>query len=190
MNTAEPLELPSLRQLLRATATALVVAAIILVAVVLPAEYGLDPTGVGKRLGIFRPRLDAAPPPTASALPDASSRGGVFKSQTPFRNDEMTLALKPGEGGEIKAAMSGGERFVFSWSAAGGAVDVDMHGEARNAPDGEYTSYWKETSQSGGHGAFEAPVAGTHGWFWQNLGAVPVTVTVRTSGFYEKLLRP
>jgi hypothetical protein len=43
-------ELPSTRQLLKSTAIAVVSAAVILVTVVLPAEYGIDPTGVGRAL--------------------------------------------------------------------------------------------------------------------------------------------
>jgi hypothetical protein len=43
-------ELPSTRQLLKSTAIAVVAAAVILVTVVLPAEYGIDPTRVGRAL--------------------------------------------------------------------------------------------------------------------------------------------
>ncbi|HYW14589.1 MAG TPA: hypothetical protein VE891_00355 [Allosphingosinicella sp.] len=45
-------ELPSKRQLNRATLIAAGVAAAILVTTVLPAEYGVDPTGVGRVLGL------------------------------------------------------------------------------------------------------------------------------------------
>lgn len=45
----EPL---SVRKLLRSTVIALLVAAVLLVTVVLPAEYGVDPTGVGRVLGL------------------------------------------------------------------------------------------------------------------------------------------
>jgi hypothetical protein len=37
--------------------------------------------------------------------------------------------------------MRRGQRLVFSWTTEGGAVDVDMHGEAVNVPKGEFTSY-------------------------------------------------
>ena len=39
-------------QLLKATAVALVAAATLLVSAVLPAEYGIDPIGIGKALGL------------------------------------------------------------------------------------------------------------------------------------------
>lgn len=51
-NTAvpSPAELPSSKQLFRSTIIAIVSAAVLLVTVVLPAEYGIDPTGVGSAL--------------------------------------------------------------------------------------------------------------------------------------------
>lgn len=45
-------DLPSSAQLLRSTIIALAVAIALLVAVILPAEYGVDPTGVGRMLGL------------------------------------------------------------------------------------------------------------------------------------------
>jgi len=45
-------ELPSKRQLVHSTGIAMAIAAALLVTVVLPAEYGLDPTGVGQTIGL------------------------------------------------------------------------------------------------------------------------------------------
>lgn len=44
--------LPSSRQLARSTATAAAVAGLLLITVVMPAEYGVDPTGMGRLLGL------------------------------------------------------------------------------------------------------------------------------------------
>ena len=51
-NSDTPLraELPSSKQLLRSTILAAISAVALLIAVVLPAEYGIDPTGVGRVL--------------------------------------------------------------------------------------------------------------------------------------------
>jgi hypothetical protein len=38
--------------------------------------------------------------------------------------------------------------------------------------------------------AFTAGFDGIHGWFWRNKGTQPVTITVKVSGFHEKLFRP
>ncbi|HAR05638.1 MAG TPA: transmembrane anchor protein, partial [Pseudomonas sp.] len=45
-------ELPSSQQLLRSTVIALVAAIVLLVTVVMPSEYAVDPTGVGRMLGL------------------------------------------------------------------------------------------------------------------------------------------
>lgn len=192
--------LPSVSQLVRAISVAAVAASVILVAAVLPAEYGIDPTGIGRLVGLLRP--DIAPAAAGGATvtpaenvvpPDAEAEAAgqpVVRTTGPFRTDETTVTLGWREGVEIKASMRRGQRFVFSWTAEGGAVDVDMHGEALNAPAGEFTSYWKEDQRTSGHGAFEAPFDGTHGWFWQNFAQTPVTVTVKTSGYYQSLGRP
>ena len=45
-------DLPTSKQLLRSTLIALVAAFAILIAIVLPSEYGIDPTGIGRVLGL------------------------------------------------------------------------------------------------------------------------------------------
>jgi hypothetical protein len=68
--------LPSTARLVRATLVSLVVAAVILVTTVLPAEYGIDPTGIGARLGldVLQPAADgSAPPETAAPASPAAS---------------------------------------------------------------------------------------------------------------------
>ena len=54
MYNSKPLntDLPSSRQLLRSTIIAFIVAVVLLVTVVLPSEYAIDPTGVGRMLGL------------------------------------------------------------------------------------------------------------------------------------------
>jgi hypothetical protein len=202
-------ELPSTKSLVKATLLALVVAAVVLVVFVLPAEYGIDATGLGSRLGLTsmsaaEPQSTEAPAPSPAEAPSADASAEVtpateevpsaltaaWKSAVPYRSDQMSLTLKPGEGAEIKARMRAGERFVFTWTTAGGVVNFDMHGEVLNAEKDEFTSFWKGRATAEGHGAFVAPFDGTHGWYWRNRGDQPVTVTVKTSGFYEQLFRP
>ena len=48
-----------------------------------------------------------------------------------------------------------------------------MHGEAVDKPAATAATGPGSSRQSG-HGAFEAPMAGNHGWFWQNLNDDPV----------------
>lgn len=51
-NTPNNNELPSTAKLIKSTVVALVVALILLVTVVMPSEYGVDPTGAGRVLGL------------------------------------------------------------------------------------------------------------------------------------------
>lgn len=184
-------DLPSGVHLFKATLIAFFVAAFLLVTTVIPAEYGIDPTGVGTRLGLTALSMAPAKPTTLAPTGTlARIQSPVWKRATPFRTDTQELTLQPDEGAEIKAKMQTGERFVFNWEAQGGPVNFDMHGEAVTAVNGEFTSYWKGVDQSNGHGAFEAPVEGTHGWYWRNRGDRPVTIRVTTSGYYEKLYKP
>lgn len=62
-------ELPTSARLVRATVLAVLSAMVLLVVAVLPAEYGLDPTGMGKRLGLLQ--LSQAAPP--AAVPPAAA---------------------------------------------------------------------------------------------------------------------
>ncbi|WLQ16022.1 hypothetical protein O5O45_08855 [Hahella aquimaris] len=187
-------ESPSSKTLFKATAIAMVVGAGLLVTTVLPAEYGIDPTGVGGYLGLTQ--LNAiAPQETAEPAEDpmisdaqlASLLNPVWRSDAPLRDDTLTITLGPNEGAEIKAQMQEGDRFMFKWEAQG-PVSFDMHGERPNAGD-EFTSYWTGRNKTNANGAFQAPFQGSHGWYWHNGGAHPVTVTVTTTGFYEKLYK-
>lgn len=195
--------LPSLTQLTKATGISLIIAAAILITAVLPAEFGIDPTGIGKTLGLTKmtPSVTATSPVIAPVapvvtLPDPvvamtvaqAQTVTVTKSAVPLRSDEMSLTLQPGEGTEIKATMLKGEQFVFSWAVEGGKVNFDMHGEPPNAGN-KFTSYWKDKEQVSSHGTFVAPFEGTHGWYWRNRGNKPVIVKVKVSGFYEKLAK-
>ena len=191
-NNSQPL--PSLPELAKATVFALIVAAIVLVVAILPAEYAIDPTGAGAALGLTQLNVDNSEPdssvepdPLSDTMPTviAATTAGTWNS------DQISIVLEPYEDGvELKALMQKGEQLVFSWQTDGAPVFVDMHGEEPDAGEHVFTSYWKEKQQSDAQGLFIAPFSGTHGWYWQNTGAEPVTVTLNISGFYQKLLKP
>ena len=195
MTTYDTSVLPTLPQLGKATALALAVAGVILVGAVLPAEYGIDPSGVGKALGLTQlngAARQAAETPAAPAAPAVTPAAGapVARSEHAFRSDEMRITLQPGEGAEVKAEIRKGEQFTFSWASEGGPVKSDMHGEPFHAKPNEFTTYWKVAQQEAGRGSFTAPFDGIHGWFWRNKGKAPVTIRVQVSGFHDRLFRP
>ena len=182
--------------LAKATGAAAIGAVAILTLFVLPAEYGIDPTGVGGALGLTGmvaepsgPAPATAQPATPATAPTLPTRDSIARI-APWRQDSMTITLAPHSGQEVKAHMQQGDSFVFEWQSTGGPVKVDMHGEAPDATDGAFTSYWEEREQTSARGSFTAPYAGTHGCYWRNKGDTPVTVTVKTTGFYKDLFQP
>lgn len=185
-------ELPSVRQLNKATAFAAATAAILLVTTVVPAEYGIDPTGVGsalglKAMGVAKQAEQNAENEAPAADTLASTDNASVAGEAPAANQsgKVTLTLQPGEGREVKATMKAGEEFEFTWATDRNAVNYDQHGEVFGAASDEYTSYDKGTKASSA-GKFRAPFDGTHGWYWRNRTEGPVTITVSATGQFSK----
>lgn len=201
-------ELPGTSQLLRSTAVAMLIAAGLLITTVLPAEYGIDPTGVGRALGLARmgeikvslaSEANAAEIPSAKAatvatpLEPASQAVQVAVTAATdvaaSQEHTMTVKLKPGQGAEIKLAMGKDARVRYEWRSAGGPVNYDTHGDPVSAPKDFYHGYGKGKGETGDAGTLQAAFDGKHGWFWRNRSTTEVTITLQTSGDYEKIER-
>ncbi|WP_066544319.1 hypothetical protein [Sphingomonas sp. CCH21-G11] len=194
-------ELPTSNQLLKSTLLAVVAASAILVTIVLPSEYGIDPTGIGRALNLTEMgeiKMQLAAEAKADAAKDASgtataapASAAAVPSTTPATSaplagaTEVRLTLQPGQGEEVKATMKTGQEFAYRWSTDSGKVNFELHGEPIGAGSSDYTSYEKGSS-TGASGTFRAPFDGTHGWFWRNRGTGPVTITVSAKGGFEK----
>lgn len=188
-------ELPTSNQLLKSTLLAVVAASAILVTIVLPSEYGVDPTGIGRALnltqmGEIKRQLaveagtDAAKDAQVAGRPSSAAAPPAASQPAPGVT-EVRVVLEPGQGEEVKATMRAGQEFTYRWSSDGGKVNFELHGEPVPANGDEYTSYEKGSS-TGASGTFRAPFDGTHGWFWRNRGGVPVTITVSAVGGFQK----
>jgi hypothetical protein len=207
-------ELPSTRQLIRSTLIAAVSAVVLLYTVVLPSEYGIDPTGLGRVLGLtemgeIKTRLakeaaeDAAaaaakrsapsaaaaptdaPTPTAPTTAASVTAPAAMAPGTPAWRDELRFTLTPGQGTEIKLKMKQGEKALFSWQVQGGVVNFDTHGDA----PGRSISYEKGRAVAADDGELVASFTGNHGWYWRNRGKADVTVVLRTGGEYSDIKR-
>ena len=88
----------------------------------------------------------------------------------------------PREGIEYKYRMERGGSLVYAWTATG-RVKSEFHGEPQGAPKG-YAEFYEKTVAERASGSFFAPSTGIHGWYWENLGDAPVTVTLSSAGFY------
>ena len=179
-------------RLLLAIALALAAALLILFAAVLPAEYGRDPTGLGKLTG-----LDRLWAPKEIKL-DASSGAGPLAREYPaaWRTDVIEIPLKAASNNpadfqiEYKVRMPKGATLIYDWEVVGAkyADDLyyDFHGHTV-AEGGEAMTVatYKQAQASRAAGALTAAFDGIHGWFFQNGGLTPVTVRIRLAGFYE-----
>jgi hypothetical protein len=196
-----PHEPPSSRRLLTSTAIALAIAAVILVTVVLPAEYGVDPTGIGRVLGLqemgeIKMRLaaeaaaDDSVASAAASVPAASPAGTSATVGAPVadsgRSDVTISVIAPGKAAEIKLVMRKDARATFAWSTNRGVVNYDTHADA---PGIRYHGYAKGTAVRADSGSLTAAFDGQHGWFWRNRGIDTVTVTLRTRGDYQDVKR-
>ncbi|WP_428527964.1 transmembrane anchor protein [Roseibium sp.] len=192
-------DLPSNRQLGRMSVVAAIGAAAIGVMVYLPAEYGIDPTGVGSVLGLtemgeIKQQLakEAAEDEKLHGSQDSSSLIdgvlGLFVSTAQAQDawkDVVTFTLEPGAYTEIKATMEKGATLTYAWMADGGRINFDLHAHA----GGENVTYEKGRGETSGAGSFETPFAGDHGWFWRNRDKSAVTVTLQLRGDYSGLVR-
>jgi hypothetical protein len=182
----DPADLPTTRQLLRATAIAAISAGAILATVVLPSEYAIDPTGIGRTLGLTQMgeiKMQLAKEAAADSATNAAANQQLVSAPVPVsagqtapaedgltRSDVTTVTLAPGEGAEIKVAMANGARLDFAWSVEGGHVNFDTHADA---PGISYHGYGKGKESTGENGTLVAAFDGNHDWFWRNRSGEP-----------------
>ena len=213
-NTPKPSveDLPTSSQLIRSTGIAIAAAAVILVTVVMPAEYNVDPTGVGGVLGLTEmgeikaqlaeeAEADRLMLEQEAAEPQSSLSPGVLDAifglfvgtahaqdapaAAPVWTDEITLTLEPGQGTEIKLVMQEGAVAQYDWAVTGGAVNFDTHGDG----GGNEISYEKGRAVEADAGDLTAAFTGNHGWFWRNRGDAPVSMILRVAGAYTEVKR-
>ena len=211
--------LPSTRQLLKATALSIAVASLLLVTFILPAEYGIDPTGIGKRLGldVLGAKPEAATNQVPIASPQMTTSGTdadganaalAARAEAAFGKSEgqsldadaVSLTTSPLRRDTLTVTLAPGRGAEVKAHLKAGEglvfhwnasaqVAVDMHGE-RLGTKNAWTSYAVEATMRESSGTFVAPFEGSHGWYWKNRGTEPVTVEVEVVGFQPGLYRP
>lgn len=142
------------------------------------------------------PAAEPAPVETAEpALVDAVepvTEADVFEAAvaeaaaTPAWRDEVSYTLASGEGIEVKLVMDEGQTARFEWTANGGVVNFDTHGDG----GGNSISYEQGRGVPDQTGELTAAFTGNHGWFWRNRTEAPVTLTLRTAGDYAEMKAP
>jgi hypothetical protein len=216
-NVPSRAELPSSQQLLRSTVIAAIVAVVLLVTVVFPAEYGKDWTGIGRLLGLTEMgqiKTDLA----REAAADAAAAARETQAQTPAVDSAAAAAMPSAAAATPpaaaapapKAASSPNWRDEVAFSLAPGqgieiklvmkegekatyAWGVDggvVNYDTHGDGSGRSISYVKGRGVPADEGELVAAFTGNHGWFWRNRGKEPVKLVLRTGGQYSAMKRP
>lgn len=198
------------KQLVKSVLIALVVGAIVLVTAVLPAEYNMDPLGVGKLLGFNKLYVDATPeelvqiktgdlnssnfkklklenlgsPPSVPRPVEANDPPP--EKQLPERTDTINVTVLPGKGIEYKFMALKYATVKYDWATDNDKiVYIDFHGEIiRDQPAQFYQSHTHAYANNMA-GTFTAPFEGKHGWYYRNENKDTVNVTIRLKGQYR-----
>jgi len=100
MTTAPLPPIVSTRRILTATVVSADIALVVLVTTVLPAEYGIDPLGTGRALGLTALAEAGGADDAAAGGPalEAVRLGAHTPATMPLVQDEFTVELRPYEG--------------------------------------------------------------------------------------------
>lgn len=195
------------KQILKATLWSVVIGTIVLFIAVLPAEYGMDPTGLGQTLGFSKLyvsedqnnlttvtdtqanypliKLEKAgsgpnvPVPVEAYLPSS-------KEQLAEKEDTIQVTVPAGKGIEYKIDMLKYGKVKYEWSTNGGTLYFDFHGEVYQKVKPEQVFFESYTIAYSNNmvGTFTAPFKGKHGWYFRNKGSEDILVNLRLKGQY------
>ena len=217
-NSDTPLraELPTSRQLLRSTILAAISALVLLVAVILPAEYGRDPTGVGRVLGMTKmgdikqqlaaeAAADAATTAQATKSPATGSSGlaAANAAEPAAKAAVVAVPKEPGQAvapkvewrDEMSVTLTPGEGTEIKMKLVEGAKAQyswvveggTVNFDTHGDAPGKSISYEKGRGVPSDEGVVEAAFTGNHGWYWRNRGKANVKLILRTRGEYTDI---
>ena len=196
----------SSKRLILGSVAAVIVAILLLVTVVLPAQYGIDPTGLGNAMG-----LTALNTPATQSFEITDIIGGneVVRTveipdagePTPLPNpavfqqgndnaytETLEIPIGPFEETEVKVVMTTGKMILFDWAVDQGTIYSDYHGHDPALGPDFWVRYREQMEGSGGDGSLVAPFDGEHGWYWVNYNEYPVTVTLTVAGYFDDII--
>lgn len=182
---ASPVPVPTARKLGLQVLGAAALGTVLTLTVILPAEYGMDPTGFGALTGITR----LSQPPEVVIETQFTAPPEIARAEpAPPRQDVVTIPVGAfGEtlgATEYKVTLEAGQTMVYSWKASS-PVLFEFHGHT-TPTDGsaaEVMDYIKGTAIEGS-GALTAPLNGIHGWYFANPEFRDVSIELTLSGFY------
>ena len=207
---------PDGRRLFKSTLIAVGVALVLLVTVVLPSEYGIDPTGVGRLLGLksmgeIKVQLaEEASQETVSkegmALEERLTRmerkldeiaGALANTKVVQKRNAPRQAVSGERRDTISIVLKPGQGTEVKMAMKKGAkawFEWSANGSKLNCDThgdggGQNVAYKKSRGVGKESGTLTAAFTGNHGWFWRNRTRENVTLTLETRGVYDGLKR-
>lgn len=173
------------------TLGALVLAVLIVLGAILPAEFNRDPLGVGRLSGLSR--LWA---PDDKTIDGKAARVAPAREyEIPYRADVIEIPLGDFMAGadrselEYKVRMAKDATLTYAWEVIGASdprdLHFDQHGHTTPRPGEAMTvATYRQGFALRRQGALTAPFDGIQGWQFSNSGDRPVVIRLRLSGFY------
>lgn len=169
----------------------LLAGALIVLGAIMPAEYNVDPLGLGKLSGIAR--LWA---PEEKTIETGAGAPLARDYKTPPRSDVIEIPLTDFLGGakgselEYKVHMEKDATLIYEWEVIGADrpedFHFDFHGHTTPIAGEEMTvATYKQSFGLKAQGALTAPFDGIQGWQFSNSSEKPVVVRVKLTGFYD-----
>jgi hypothetical protein len=199
---------PSGKQLALSVGIAVAIAAVVLGVAILPAEYGIDPAGLGARLGLAQMHQGGGSKQVTltdtlagnenvaktqiadvgEPLPLPNPAVHQSHAQAP-KSETITINLPASGETEVKTVLQQNQVVLYSWHTDKGLVYVDYHGHSPDWENKEAFVRYQEAQDglAGANGSLVAPFAGEHGWYWVNLNDYPVTITLSVNGYYDEI---
>ncbi|MBL7767526.1 MAG: hypothetical protein JNK20_01060 [Flavipsychrobacter sp.] len=188
------------KSIINQVAIALLVGGIILISAVLPAEYGIDPLGIGKLTGFSKlyvkdvktaasgssqphktlllENVGSGPEvPVPSAVNDPAPA-----TQLEQRADDISVLVPAGKGLEYKVNMLKYGTLRYEWITDSGELYFDFHGEVKG--NSNYFDSYTIAYSNNMVGSLVAPFEGPHGWYFKNNSVQDITVKLRLKGQY------
>jgi len=189
-------DLPTSSQLLKSTIIALFVAVALLLCIVIPAEYGTDPTGVGallglKKMGEIKVSLEQEALKEKPKFDDYISTNEEMRERLETSigyKDVKEFVIAPDDAIEIKLEMEKGSIATYRWKTQSEGLNYNLHGDGYKGSQ-KSTTYKKGRMMRSDTGEFKAEFDGYHGWFWRNRNSEAVTVILETDGQYIQIKR-
>lgn len=120
-------------------------------------------------------------------LPSTQGENFIARDEA-WKSETLTIKLPMDGKVEYKVVMGQGDSVVFKWTTDDGQAYYDFH--AHDSAFGEeFFTRYDEGEGNERAGTIVAPYSGQHGWFWLNLEAAPLTITLEVAGFYDDVVR-